>query len=179
MFDHWQSPPKATVGRHVLTGNVGAAGGLPPPLSPRSPRPDDFFQQDSSSNPRLYFPLFSTSPLLDVRLSDNDCDLDFFHEGEGRYTTRTDNHPASMWSGARSDGRLRGQALREPGSSKPMFEVRILDEIEVHADPQIASLSAPARRSAPSLSKLVCASTAKPAGGTTRPRSKQTEAWPP
>ena len=101
MIDQSDQRPKATVGRHVLTGNAGAAGGLPPPLSPlplqgeeSSPRPDDFFQQDSSSTPRLYSPLFSTSPLLDhpVRLSDNDCDLDFVHEGEGRYTTRTDGH---------------------------------------------------------------------------------------
>ena len=91
MIDQSDQRPKATVGRHVLTGNAGAAGGLPPPLSPlplqgeeSSPRPDDFFQQDSSSTPRLYSPLFSTSPLLDhpVRLSDNDCDLDFVHEGE-------------------------------------------------------------------------------------------------
>jgi len=142
MIDQSDQRPKATVGRHVLTGNAGAAGGLPPPLSPlplqgeeSSPRPDDFFQQDSSSTPRLYSPLFSTSPLLDhpVRLSDNDCDLDFVHEGEGRYTTRTDGHLANMWSGARSEVGLRGQAWRESGYSKFMFEVRILDEFEVPA----------------------------------------------
>jgi len=57
-----------------------------------------------------------------VYLSEEDCDLDFVHEGGGQYSTLTAGGFSKMWSGARTGTGLCGE------EGKFMFEVRILDE---------------------------------------------------
>jgi len=128
-YDKCNEPPKASGGRDVFTTIAEVGGGGPlspvPPLSPW--QADDFFERDSSYSPCLPSPAHSTPQSLppDVSLSKEDCDLDFVHEGGGIYSTLVEGGLAQMWSGARAEVGLRGQEGRF------MFEVRILDEIDV------------------------------------------------
>ena len=91
--------------------------------SSNDPPDDDFHSGDVQSSPVSFPP-----PLL--CLSEQDCDLDFIHEGSGQYKTMTEGWLARMWSGARASIGLCTQDL-EPDSrmSKFMFEVRILTEL--------------------------------------------------
>ena len=59
-----------------------------------------------------------------VSLSEEDCDLDFVHEGGGRYSTITKDGLSRMWSGARAGTGLCGE------EGKFMFEMRTLHEYQ-------------------------------------------------